>query len=97
VQADGGVVSRFTLLAGLYPQYERVVDIDAARRNGVSIADAMEDLRFVAGGDVQAGQTFQKFAQPLSNLLVKNDRGEMAPYGSFVQVEEKRGLNGIDR
>src|SRR5262249_48242732 len=70
----------FTSLAGHYPQYELVIDNDAARQKGISIADAMENLPVFEGGDVQAERTFRRLAEELSNLFVKNDPGEMVPY-----------------
>ena len=33
----------------------------------------------------------------LSDLFVKNDRGEMVPYSSFLQLKLKQGLKEIDR
>ena len=50
----------------------------------------------VLGGDVQAERKFRRLAEDLSNLFVKNDRGEMVPYSSFLQLKLKRGLNEID-
>ena len=44
----------FTFLAGHYPQYELVINNDVAMQKGVSIANAMENLPVVIGGDVQA-------------------------------------------
>ena len=51
----------------------------------------------VVGGDVQAERTLWRLAEELSNLFVKNDRGEMVPYSSFLQLKLKQGLNEIDR
>ncbi len=87
----------FTFLAGHYPQYELVIDDDAAMQKGVAIADAMENLPVFVGGDVQAERTLWRLAEELSDLFVKNDRGEMVPYSSFLQLKLKQGLNEIDR
>ena len=35
--------------------------------------------------------------EDLDNLFVKNDRGEMVPYSSFMKIEKKQGLNEITR
>ena len=32
-----------------------------------------------------------------NNLFVKNDRGDMVPYSSFMQLRKKQGLNEINR
>ena len=87
----------FTFLAGHYPQYELVINNDVARQNGVSIADAMENLLVIMGGDVQAEGTFERVAEDFPNRFVKNGRGEMVPYRSFLQLKMKQGLNEIDR
>ena len=63
----------------------------------MSIADAMENLLVIMGGDVQAEGTFERVAEDFSNRFVKNDRGEMVPYSSFLQLKMKQGLNEIDR
>ena len=87
----------FTFLAGHYPRYELVINNDVARQKGVSIADAMENLLVIMGGDVQAEGTFERVAEDFSNRFVKNGRGEMVPYSSFLQLKLKHGLNEIDR
>ena len=87
----------FTFLAGHYPRYELVINNDVARQKGVSIADAMENLLVIMGGDVQAEGTFERVAEDFSNRFVKNGRGEMVPYRSFLQLKMKQGLNEIDR
>ena len=87
----------FTFLAGHLPQYELVINNDVAMQKGVSIADAMENLPVGGGDDVQAAVTFWRVAGELSNRSVKDDRGEMVPYSSFLQLKRKQGLNKIDR
>jgi multidrug efflux pump subunit AcrB len=87
----------FTFLASNYPQHELIINNDMARQKGVSIANAMVNLPLVVGGDVHAERKFWRLAEDLSNLYVKNDRGEMVPYTSFVQLKEKPGLNEIGR
>jgi hypothetical protein len=80
----------FTFLAGHYPRCELVINNDVARQKGVSIADAMENLLDIMGGDVQAEGTFERVAEDFSNRFVKNGRGEMVPYRSFLQLKMKR-------
>jgi RNA polymerase sigma factor (sigma-70 family) len=87
----------FTFLAGHYPQHELVINNDVARQKGVSIVDAMENLPIVVGGNVQAERNFRSLVGDLSHLYVKNDRKEMVPYSSFMQLKKKQGLNVIDR
>jgi multidrug efflux pump subunit AcrB len=87
----------FTFLASNYPRHELIINNDMARQKGVTIANAMVNLPLVVGGDVHAERKFWRLAEDLSNLFVKNDRGEMVPYTSFMQLKEKPGLNEIGR
>jgi HAE1 family hydrophobic/amphiphilic exporter-1 len=87
----------FTFLAGHYPRYELVINNDVARQKGLSIADAMENLLVIMGGDVQAEGTFERVAEDFWNRFVKNGRGDMVPYRSFLQLKMKQRLNESDR
>lgn len=102
----------FTFFASNYPQYELVVDNDRAMQKGVTIANAMDNLSIVVGSTweqgfvrfgqfykvyVQAGPEFRRFPSDFENLFVKNDRGEMVPYSSFMHIRKKQGLNEINR
>ena len=49
------------------------------------------------GGDVQAEGTFERVAEDFSNRFVKNGRGEMVPYRSFLQLKRKQRSNESDR
>jgi multidrug efflux pump subunit AcrB len=81
----------FTFFARNYPQYELVINNDVAMQSGVSIANAMENLPIVVGGDVQSERKFRGLVEDLSHLLVKNDRGKMVPFGLFLQLKKKQG------
>jgi HAE1 family hydrophobic/amphiphilic exporter-1 len=102
----------FTFFASNYPQYELVIDNDAAMQKGVSIKDAMDNLSIVVGSTweqgfvrfgqffkvyVQASPEFRRYPTDLENLFVKNDKGEMVPYSSFLHLRKKQGLNEINR
>ncbi len=102
----------FTFFASNYPQYELVINNDVAMQKGVTIADAMNNLSIVIGSTweqgfvrfgqffkvyVQASPEFRRFPQDFNNLFVKNDKGEMVPYSSFMQLKKKQGLNEINR
>jgi hydrophobic/amphiphilic exporter-1 (mainly G- bacteria), HAE1 family len=89
--------SLFTFLASNYSQYELVLNNDVAMQKGVSIANAIERLSILVGSDVQAKSKFQRLAEDFSNLFVKNDRGELVPYSSFLELKKKQGLNEINR
>ena len=102
----------FTFFASNYPQYELVIKNDIAMQKGVSIGNAMDNLSIVIGSTweqgfvrfgqffkvyVQAGPEFRRFPEDLMNMFVKNDRGEMVPYSSFLEIKKKQGLNEINR
>src|SRR5262249_21781957 len=46
---------------------------------------------------VQAAPEFRRFPEDLDNLFVRNERGEMVPYSSFMTVKKQQGLNEITR
>lgn len=102
----------FTFFTAEYPQYELVIDNDAAMQKGVSIGKAMENLSILIGssydlGFIKYGRFFKVFVQSdpkyrkvpsdILNLFVQNDRGEMVPYSSFMTLKKKIGLNEITR
>lgn len=104
--------SLFTFYTADFPQYELIVDNNLAMQKGVSIGKAMDNLNILIGSTyeqgfilfgqfykvyVQAAPEFRRFPDDLNNLFVKNDRGEMVPYSSFMKVQKKQGLNEITR
>ncbi|MHC5537662.1 efflux RND transporter permease subunit [Singulisphaera rosea] len=102
----------FTFFASNYPQYELIVNNDIAMQKGVSIGAAMDNLSIVIGSTweqgfilfgqffkvyVQASPEFRRFPSDFSNMFVKNDRGGMVPYSSFMKLKKKQGMNEINR
>ncbi len=102
----------FTFFASNYPQYELVINNDVAMQKGVSIGNAMDNLSIVIGSTweqgfvrfgqfykvyVQASPEFRRFPEDFKNMFVKNERGDMVPYSSFLQIKKKQGLNEINR
>jgi HAE1 family hydrophobic/amphiphilic exporter-1 len=102
----------FTFYTANYPQYELIVNNDVAMQKGVTIGKALENLNILIGSTyeqgfilfnqfykvyVQALPEFRRFPEDLDNLFVKNDRGEMVPYSSFLTIEKQQGLNEITR
>ena len=102
----------FTFFATNYPQYELVINNDVAMQKGVSIGKALDNLNILIGSTyeqgfvlfnqfykvyVQASPEFRRFPEDLDNMFVKNDRGDMVPYSSFMQIKKKQGLNEITR
>ncbi|CAN5216400.1 N/A [soil metagenome] len=102
----------FTFYSADYPQYELIINSDAAMQKGVSIGKALDSLNILIGSTyeqgfvlfnqfykvyVQASPEFRRYPDDLNNLSVKNDRGEMVPYSAFMKLEKKQGLNEITR
>jgi HAE1 family hydrophobic/amphiphilic exporter-1 len=102
----------FTFFANNYPQYELIIDNAVAMQKGVSIADALNNLSIVVGstweqGFVRFGQFYKVYVQALpefrripedfERMFVKNDKGAMVPYTSFMKLKKQQGLNEITR
>jgi HAE1 family hydrophobic/amphiphilic exporter-1 len=102
----------FTFYTANYPQYELIIDNDAAMQKGVSIGKALDNLNILIGSTyeqgfilynqfykvyVQASPEFRRFPEDLDNMFVKNDRGEMVPYSAFMKIKKHQGLNEITR
>lgn len=102
----------FTFFANNYPQYELIIDNAVAMQKGVSIADALNNLSIVVGSTweqgfvrfgqfykvyVQALPEFRRFPADFERMFVKNDRGDMVPYSSFMKLRKQQGLNEISR
>lgn len=102
----------FTFFAANFPQYELQIDNKLAMQKGVSIEDAMDNLDIMIGSTyeqgfirfnnffkvyVQALPEFRRFPSDVLNYFVKNDKGEMVPYSSFMTMEKKQGPNELTR
>ena len=81
-------------------------------QKGVSIKDAMDNLSIVVGSTweqgfirfnqfykvfVQALPQFRRYSEDFENMFVKNNKGQMVPYSSFMTLEKKQSLNEVDR
>ena len=102
----------FTFFAANYPQYELIMDNQAAMQKGVSIGKAMENLDILIGSTyeqgfirfdrffkvyVQSAPEFRKLPSDVLNMFVRNDHGEMVPYSSFMKLKKGQGPNEITR
>ncbi|MTI41809.1 efflux RND transporter permease subunit [Fulvivirga lutimaris] len=102
----------FTFFAANYPQYELIIDNEAAMQKGVSIGKAMENLNILIGSTyeqgfirfnrffkvyVQSSPEFRRLPSDVLKLFVRNEAGEMVPYSSFMKIEKKQGPNEITR
>lgn len=95
-----------------FPQYEIVVDQQMAAQKGVTIDKAMGTLQtlmgsFYASNFVRFGQMYKVMVQAspeyrakpedLLKLQVKNDKGEMVPFSTFVKLKNVHGPEQITR
>jgi len=102
----------FTFYAANYPQYELIIDNEKAMQKGVSIGKAMENLDILIGSTYEQGfvrfntffkvytqsaPEYRKMPSDVLNLYIKNDRDEMVPYSSFMEMKKTQGPNEITR
>ncbi|MBS1647074.1 MAG: efflux RND transporter permease subunit [Bacteroidetes bacterium] len=103
----------FTFYRTDYPQYELVFDNKLAMQKGVSIGKALDNLSLMVGSTydigyikysyytkvfVQADPSFRRLPSDILNIMyVKNDKGEMVPYSSFMQMKKTQGIYEVNR
>ena len=102
----------FTFFSANYPQYELIINNAQAMQKGVSVGKAMENLNIMIGSTyeqgfirfnnyykvyTQADPAFRKDPSDILNMFVKNDKGEMVPYSSFMTIKKTQGPNEIER
>ncbi len=104
--------SAYTNFDPSFPQYLIHVDQDVAAKKGVSVENAMSTLQTLIGSYyatnfIRFGQMYKVMLQAhpqyrakpedILNLFVKNNRGEMVPYSTFVKLERVFGPEQITR
>lgn len=104
--------SVFTFYSASFPQYMLNVDNDLAQQKGITIDNAMNNLSTLVGSDyetsfikydrqykvmIQALPQYRALPEDILKLSVKNDKGEMVPYASFMQMKRVYGLSEITR
>ncbi|MFT2008599.1 efflux RND transporter permease subunit [Pontibacter sp. 13R65] len=95
-----------------YPQYMIHVDQDMAAKKGVTIKQAMNTMQTLFGGlyvsdfvrfeqmydvMVQADPRYRTKPEDVLDLQVKNDKGEMVPYSTFISMERIYGPEQLSR
>ncbi|MBB5208106.1 efflux RND transporter permease subunit [Chiayiivirga flava] len=94
------------------PQLDAVVDRTKAKAQGVALTDLFGTLQTYLGSTyvndfTRFGRTFRVIAQgeasfrdqaeDIANLRTRNDRGEMVPIGSMVDIRETYGPDPVIR
>ncbi|MGX5858768.1 efflux RND transporter permease subunit, partial [Dyadobacter jiangsuensis] len=94
------IAAAFSSFDASFPQYMIHVDSDIAAKKGVSVDAAMGTLQTMIGSYyasnfirfgqmykvmVQADASFRKNPEDILKLYVKNNRGEMVPFSTFIK------------
>lgn len=102
----------FTSFDATFPQYMINVDYDMAAKKGVSVDNAMSTLQTMLGSYyatnfirfsqmykvmVQASPEHRDTPESILNLYLKNDKGEMVPFSTFITIERVYGPEVLTR
>jgi hydrophobic/amphiphilic exporter-1 (mainly G- bacteria), HAE1 family len=106
------IASAFSSFDASFPQYMIHVDADVAAKKGVSVDKAMSTLQTLIGSlyasnfirfgqmykvMVQADPSYRKSPEDILKLYVKNTRGEMVPFSTFIRLERVYGPELLTR
>jgi HAE1 family hydrophobic/amphiphilic exporter-1 len=112
LRKNDAISGAFTSFDPNFPQYVIHIDQDMAAQKGVSIDNAMSNLQTMVGSYyatnfIRFGQMYKVMLQAypeyrstptdLLRLHVKNDKGDMVPYSTFVRLERVFGPEQINR
>ncbi|WP_454046505.1 efflux RND transporter permease subunit [Chryseobacterium sp. Marseille-Q8038] len=104
--------NNFTSFDATFPQYMINVDYDMAAKKGVSVDNAMSTLQTMLGSYyatnfirfsqmykvmVQASPEHRDTPESILNLYLKNDKGEMVPFSTFMTIEKVYGPEVLTR
>lgn len=102
----------FTTFNARFPQFLLKMDIDKAALMGVTADNAMSSLQTLIGSEyttnfIRFGQMYRVMVQSLPmyraqpedllKLYVKNDKGNLVPYSSFLSIEKVYGPEMVSR
>ncbi len=106
------ISNAFTSFDASFPQYMIHIDYDMAAKKGITVDNAMSTLQTLVGSFyatnfirfnqmykvmVQADPAYRSSPEDILKLYVKNDRGEMVPYSSFIKLERIYGPEQLTR
>jgi hydrophobic/amphiphilic exporter-1 (mainly G- bacteria), HAE1 family len=104
--------SAFSNFDASFPQYMIHIDKEMAAKQGVTIENAMSNLQTLVGSlyttnfirfgqmykvMVQASPEYRMTPEDVLKLYLKNDKGEMVPYSSFIRLERVYGPEQLTR
>lgn len=102
----------FTTFNANFPQFLLKIDGDKAAQKGITADNAMSTLQTLLGSEyatnfIRFGQLYKVMVQALPQyrakpedimrLYLKNDKGEMVPFSSFLSLEKVYGPEQITR
>jgi hydrophobic/amphiphilic exporter-1 (mainly G- bacteria), HAE1 family len=106
------IADAFSSFDPSFPQYLIHIDQDMAAKKGVTTDNAMNTLQALIGSYytsnfirfgmmykvmVQADPKYREKPEDLLQLYVKNDRGEMVPFSTFIKLERVFGPEQLTR
>ncbi len=106
------ISNAFTTFNANFPQFMLHMDGDKAAQKGVDADNAMSTLQTLIGSEyatnfIRFGQMYKVMVQALPqfraqpddllNLYIKNNRGEMVPFSSFLRIEKVYGPEQVTR
>lgn len=106
------ITNAFTTFNARFPQFLLKLDVDKAALKGITADNAMSTLQVIIGSEyatnfIRFGQLYRVMVQALPEyraepedilkLYLKNDKGEMIPYSSFMSIEKVYGPEQITR
>ena len=112
LEASPAIANVFTGFDPNFPQYLLHVDQEMAAKKGVTIDKALSTLQTLLGSYyttnfirfgqmykvmLQAGPQYRSKPEDVLDLYVKNNKGEMVPYSSFVRMERVYGPETLTR
>lgn len=112
LEASSEVANVFTGFDPNFPQYMIRIDQEMAAKKGITIDKAMATLQTLLGSYyttnfirfgqmykvmLQAAPHYRSKPEDVLNLYVKNDKGEMVPYSTFVSMERVYGPEQLTR
>ncbi len=112
LNASQAVTNVFTGFDPNFPQYLIHVDQEMAAKKGITIDNALATLQTLLGSYyttnfirfgqmykvmLQAGPQYRSKPEDVLNLYVKNDKGEMVPYSTFIRMERVYGPEQLTR
>ncbi|MCS6822707.1 MAG: efflux RND transporter permease subunit [Cytophagaceae bacterium] len=112
LEAAPEIKNVYTSFDATFPQYMIHILYDVAAKKGISVENAMDNLQTLVGSYytsnfirfgmmykvmVQAHPKYRKNPEDILQMYVKNDRGEMVPYSTFIKLERVYGPEQLTR